>query len=113
MLSVNVHLSLQNFSAGIELQLSNIDTPTFISNNKRSLIDHCFLTNEQNSNWKVCLPPFDIGLNVIFFQSKLFLLEEKKTTLLHEIQKTFFGMIILPFVLTCSVFGKWERPGIH
>ena len=82
MLSVNGKKSLQNFAAGPGLQLSNIDIPTRISNNKRSLIDHCFSTNEQITSWKVCLPPFDIDHNVIFFQSKLFLIE-KKTKLFY------------------------------
>ena len=72
MLSVNGQKSLHNFAAGLGLQLSNIDIPTRISNNKRILIDHCFSTNEQITSWKSCLPPFDIDHNVIFFQSKLF-----------------------------------------
>ena len=42
------------------------------------MIDHCFSTNEQITSWKVRLPPFDIDHNVIFFESKLFLLEEKQ-----------------------------------
>ena len=66
MLSVNGKKSLQNFAAGLGLQLSKIDIPTRISNNKRSLIDHCFSTNEQITSWKVCLPPFDIDHNVVF-----------------------------------------------
>ena len=66
MLSVTGKKSLQNFAAGLGLQLSNIDTPLRISNNKRSLIDHCFSTNEQITSWKVCLPPFDID-HVIYF----------------------------------------------
>ena len=78
MLSVNGQKSLQNFAAGLGLQLSNIDIPTRISNNKKSLIDHCFSSNKQITSCKVCLPPFDIDHNVIFFQSKLFLLEEKQ-----------------------------------
>ena len=82
MLSVNGKKSLQNFAAGLGLQLSNIDIPTRISNNKRSLIDNCFPTNEQITSWKACLPPFDIDHNVIFFQSKFFLLE-KKTKLFY------------------------------
>ena len=86
MLSLNGKKSLQNFAAGLGLQLSNIDIPTRISNNKRSLIDHYFSTNEQINSWKVCLPPFDIDHNVVFFQSKLFLLENK-IILLNEIQK--------------------------
>ena len=45
MLSVDGQKSLQNFAAGLGLQLSNIDIPTHISNNKRSLIDHCLSTN--------------------------------------------------------------------
>ena len=53
-------------------KLSNIDIPTRISNNKRSLIDHCFSTNDQITSWKVCLPPLDIDHNVIFFHSKFF-----------------------------------------
>ena len=72
MLSVNGQKSLQNFAAGLGFQLSNIDIPTRISNYKKSLIDHCFSTNKQITSWKVCLPPFDIDHNIIFFQSKLF-----------------------------------------
>ena len=87
MLSVNGQKSLQNFAAGLGLQLSNIDIPTRISNNKKSLIDHCFSSNKQITSWKVCLPPFDIDHNVIFFQSKLLLLEEKQNFFLNEIQK--------------------------
>ena len=78
MLSVNGKKSLQKFAAGLGLQLSNIDIPTRISNNKRSLIDHCFSSNEQIFTWKVCLPPFDIDHNVLFFQSKLFCWKKKK-----------------------------------
>ena len=72
MLSVNGKKSLQNFAAGLLLQLSNIDIPTRISNNKRSLIDHCFPFNEQITSWKLCLPPFDIDHNAIFFGASLF-----------------------------------------
>ena len=71
-LSVNGQKSLQIFGVGQGLQLSNIDIPTRISNKKRSLIDHRFSTNEQITSWKVCLPLFDINLNVIFLHSKLF-----------------------------------------
>ena len=67
-LSVNGQKSLQNFAAGLGLQLSNTDIPTRISNNKRSLIDHCFSTNEQITSWKVFLPPFEVYHNVIFFR---------------------------------------------
>ena len=77
MLSVQGKKSLQNFAVGLGLQLSNINIPTRISNNERSLIDHCFSTNEQITSWKVCLPPFDIDHNLIFFQSKLFLSEKQ------------------------------------
>ena len=77
MLCVNGQKSLQNFPAGLGLQLSNIDIPTRISNSKRSLIDHCFSNNERITCWKVCLPPFDIDHNVIFFRAN-FLLEEKQ-----------------------------------
>ena len=72
MLSVNGKKSLQNVAVGLGLQLSSNDIPTRISNNKRSLIDHCFSTNEQITGSKVCLPPLDIDHNVIVFQSKLF-----------------------------------------
>ena len=77
-MSVNRQKSLQNFAAGPGLQLCNIDILTRISNNKRNLIDHCFSTNEQISNWKIWLHPFDIDYNVIFFQSNFFLLKLKK-----------------------------------
>ena len=89
MLSVYGKKSLQNFAAGLGLQLSNIDIPTRISNNKRSLIDHCFSTNKQITSLKVCLPPFDIDHNVIFFQSKLFLLEEKQNYFIKPDTKNF------------------------
>ena len=82
MLSVNGIMSLQNFAAGLGLQLSNIDIPTRVSNNKGSLIDHYFSTNEQITSWKVCLPPFNIDHNVIFFQSKLF--NRRKTKLFFK-----------------------------
>ena len=82
MLSINGQKSLQSFAVGLGLQLSNVDFPTRISNNK-SLKDHCFSTNEQNTCWNICLPPLDI--NHIFFQNKLLLLENK-TFLLDEIQ---------------------------
>ena len=45
MLSVNGKKNLQNFVAGLGLQLSNIGIPTRFSNKKRSLIDHIFSTN--------------------------------------------------------------------
>ena len=61
-----------NFAAGLGLQLSNIDIPTRISNNKRSLIDHCFSIDEQIASWKVCLPLFDIDHTALFFQGNLF-----------------------------------------
>ena len=86
---VNGKKSLQNFAAGLGIQLSNIDIPTRISKNKRSLIDHRFLTNEQITSWKVCLPLFDIDRNVIFFQSKLFLLEEKQNCFIERDTKNF------------------------
>ena len=89
MLSVNGKKNLQNFAAGLRLQLSNIDIPTRISNNNRSLIDHCFSTNEQITGWKVCLPPLDINHNVIFFQSELFLLEEKQNYFIEQDTKIF------------------------
>ena len=73
MLSVNGIMSLQNFAAGLGLQLSNINIPTRISNNKESLTDHYFSTNQQITSWKVGLPPFNIDHNVIFFQ-----IEEKQ-----------------------------------
>ena len=72
MLSVNGKKSLQKFAMGLGLQLSNIDIPTRISNNKRSLIDHCFSTNEQITRWKVCLPHFDIDHNLFFFRANFF-----------------------------------------
>ena len=87
MLSVNGQKSLQNFAAGLGLQLSNIDIPTRISNNKRSLIDPCFSTNEQITSRKVCSSPFDIDNNVISFQSKLFCQKKIKINFLNEIQK--------------------------
>ena len=93
MLSVNGQKSLQNFAAGLALQLSNIDIPTRKSNNKKSLIDHCFSSNKQITSWKVCLPPFDIDHNVIIFQSKLLLLEEKQNFFLNEIQNFCRGKI--------------------
>ena len=81
-LSVNGKKSLQNFAAGLGLQLSNIDISTRISNNKRSLIDHCFSTNEQITSWKVCLPPLDIDQNLIFFSEQAFF-DRKKTKLFY------------------------------
>ena len=78
MLSVNEQKSLQNFAARLGLQLSNIDIPTRISINKKSLIDHCSSPNEQITSWKVCLPPFDIDHYVIFFRAKFLLLEKNK-----------------------------------
>ena len=42
MLSVNGMKSLQNFAAGLGLQLSNIDIPTRISSNKRSFYRSLF-----------------------------------------------------------------------
>ena len=89
MLSVNGKRSLQNFSAGLGLQLSNIDIPTRISNNKKSLIDQCVSTNEQITSWKVCLPPFDIDHNVFFLQSKHILLEEKQIYFIKRDTKKF------------------------
>ena len=53
------------------------------------MIDHRFLTNEKNTNRKVCLAPFDSGLNVIFFQSKFFLLEEKQNCFITRDTKNF------------------------
>ena len=47
MLSVNRQKSLQKFADVLGLQLSNIDIPTRVSNNRRSLIDHCFSTYAQ------------------------------------------------------------------
>ena len=72
MLSVNGPKSFQNLAAGPGIVLSNIDIPTRISNNKRTLIDHCFSTNEQITSWKICLPPFGIDHNIIFFSYKNF-----------------------------------------
>ena len=94
MLSVSGQKNLQNFVAGQELQFSNIDIPTRIINKKRNLIDYCFSTNEQITSWKVCLPPFDIDHNLISFQSKLFLLENK-IIFLNEIQKILSMKILM------------------
>ena len=66
MLSLNGQKNLQNFAAGMGLQLSNNDIPTRISNNKRTFLDLCFSTNEQITRWKIGLPLFDIDHNVIF-----------------------------------------------
>ena len=76
LLSVYGQKNLQDFAAGLGLQLNNIDIPTRIINNKRSLIDDCFSTNEEITSWKVCLPPFGIDRNVIFVFRADFLLEE-------------------------------------
>ena len=76
MLSINWQKSLHTFAAGLGIQLSNIDIQTRISKNKRGLIDHCLLTSEQMTSWKICLPPFDF--NDIFFQSKLFSFENER-----------------------------------
>ena len=87
MLSVNGQKSLQNFAAGLGLQLSNIDIPTRIRNNKRSLIGHCFSTNEHITSWKIFVPLFDINHNVIFFRANFFVRGKSKIILLNEIQK--------------------------
>ena len=89
MLSLNGKRILQNFALGLGLQLSNIDIPTRISNNERSLIGYSFSTKEHITSWKVCLPPFDIDHNVIFFQSKFFLLEEKQSYFIKRDTKNF------------------------
>ena len=89
MLSLNGKKSLQNFAAGLGLQLTNVDFPTRISKNKRSLIDYCFSTNEQITSWKVCLTPFDIDHNILLFQSKFFLLEEKQNYFIKRDTKNF------------------------
>ena len=86
-LSVNEKKSLQNFAAGLGLQLSNIDIPTRISNNKRSFIDHCFSTDEQITSWKVLLLS-DIDHNVIFLE-QTFLLEEKQNYCIEQDTKNF------------------------
>ena len=53
------------------------------------MIDHCFSSNEQITSWKVCLPSFDIDHSVIFFQNKLFLLEEKQNYYIKRDKRNF------------------------
>ena len=62
---------LDNFTSGLALNPTNVDTPTRISKTNQSLIDHCFMTKNQIVKWKVCLPPIEVDHNIIFYQSNL------------------------------------------
>ena len=57
---------LDNFTAGLALNPTNVDTPTRISKTNQSLIDHCCMTKNQIVEWKVCLPPIEVDQNIIF-----------------------------------------------
>ena len=62
---------LDNFTSGLALNPTNVDTPTRISKTNQSFIDHCFITKNQIVEWKVCLPPIEVDHTIIFYQSNL------------------------------------------
>ena len=51
---------LDNFTSGLALNPTNVETPTRISKTNQSLINHCFMTKNQIVEWKVCLPPIEV-----------------------------------------------------
>ena len=59
---------LDNFTSGLALNPTNVDTPTGISKTNQSLIDHCFMAKNQIVEWKVCLPPIEVDHNIIFIR---------------------------------------------
>ena len=62
---------LDNFKSGLEVNPTNVDTPTRISRTNQSLNDHCFMTTNQIVEWRVCLPLIEVDHNIIFYQSNL------------------------------------------
>ena len=62
---------LDNFTSGLALNPTNVDTPARISKTNQSLIDHCFMTKNQIVEWKVCFAPIEVDHIIIFYQSNL------------------------------------------
>ena len=71
---------LDNFTSGLALKPTNVDTPTRISKTNQSLIDYCFKTKNQIVEWKVCLPPIEFDHNIIFYQSNLEMIGRNEDT---------------------------------
>ena len=69
--SVKKRKKNDNFSSGLALNPTDVDTPSHISKTNQSLIDQCFMTKNQIVEWKVCLPPIEFDHNIIFHQSNL------------------------------------------
>ena len=82
---------LDNFTSGLALNPTNVDTPTRISKTNQSLINHCFMTKNQIVGWKVCLPPIEVDHNIIFYQSNLEMIGKNEDTYLFRRNVKFFS----------------------
>ena len=81
---------LGNFTSGLALNLTNVDTPTRISTTNESLIDHCFMTKNQTVEWNVCLPPIEVDHNTILYQSNLEMIGRNEDTYFFMRNTKFF-----------------------
>ena len=71
---------IDNFTSGLALNPTNVDTPTRISKTNQSLIDQCFMTKNEIVEWKVCLLPIEVDHNIIFYQSNLEMIGRNEDT---------------------------------
>ena len=82
---------LDNFTSGLALNPTNVDTPTRIRKTSQSLIDYCFMTKNQTVEWKVCLPPIEVDHNIIFYQSNLEMIGRNEDTYFLRRNRKFFS----------------------
>ena len=82
---------LDNFTSGLALNPTSLDTPTRISKTNQSLIDHCFMTKNQIVEWKACLPPIEVDHNIIFYQSNLEMIGRNEDTYFFRRNIKFFS----------------------
>ena len=82
---------LDNFTSGLALNPTNVDTATRISKTNQSLIDHCFMTKNQIVEWIVCLPAIEVDHNVIFYQSNLEMIGRNEDTYFFRRNMKFFS----------------------
>ena len=83
---------LDNFTSGLALNPTNVDTPTRISKTNQFLINHCFMTKKRIVEGKVCLPPIEIDHNIIFYQSNLEMIGRNEDTYFFRVNMKFFSV---------------------
>ena len=83
--------TLDNFTSGLALIRTNMDTTTRISKTNQSLIDHCFMTKTQIVEWKICLPPIEVDHNIMFYQSNLEMIVRSEDTYFFKRNMKFFS----------------------